>query len=860
MKDHNGNSSSELTEGTKVGKYLLVNKIGSGGMGDVYLAEDTDLNRKVALKFLSSSIASDIDCKARFIREAQAAAKLNHPNIVTIYEVSEFKGRPFFAMEYVEGDSLRDISEKQDLTQAQVIDIAIQICDGLQEAHAAGIIHRDIKPSNILVDQNNRCKLLDFGLAVVRGCDPLTKDKSTLGTVSYMSPEQILGKEIDSRADIFSFGIVLYELLSGDLPFNGEHDAGMMYSIVNSDPIPLQNIMQDASPELDSLINRLLQKSPDDRFQSMADVAIELRRIKGDTSAPSRLSASSSTSSRRSVIRKKILGIIIPLIVIGIAALSYFIFAFNPSKSSLKRVVVVPFQNQTGDASLDPFGRMIADWISQGLIQTRLTEVVSPEITLGPDVNEDIRSIAGKSGSNAVVAGSFYRIADKILVQAKIMDSNNKLLQAIEPIATPAEKMMDAVEAIRKSVTGAFTFEFSERSKDIKAIEIKPPSYEAYQQYFSGIDIFIKSAGTEGLEFFDRAYTLDTLFVSALLYSFSVYQNLGLRTKADSVIQFLNARRSHLNSFQQLLLDEGINVLSGDHVKALIIARELAEISPTDLFIYGWGRQAYFANHPREAIKAFKRIDLESYSMHCWIPYWNFLTASYHTLGDYENEIQASQMSRKLYPNDISTLSDEMRAFAAMGKFDGVRECLTIYATLLKQDNADLVEFMRTAAEELRAHGYEDSSMAIFNQAILCFESLPSENMKTRRLSYGTLLYEARRWKEARGVFEELESRLMDSLDLRGAWLGTSAARLGDGEKARKVSRWLDNIKRPFLYGAPTYNQACIAAILGEREKAVELLNESLLQGYSYFDVHIDMDFESLRDYPPFKNLMSPKD
>lgn len=192
-----------LAAGELVSQYRIIEKIGAGGMGEVYLAEDTRLKRKVALKFLPSHLVANEEIKARFLREAQAVAKLNHPNIVTIYDVSEFNGRPFFAMEHVEGHLLHHFAHEKPLPLDTVIDYAVQVCQGIGEAHRAGVVHRDIKATNIIVDTKGRARLLDFGLAAVAGDDKLTKTGSTLGTVSYMSPEQVSGRDIDQRSDLF---------------------------------------------------------------------------------------------------------------------------------------------------------------------------------------------------------------------------------------------------------------------------------------------------------------------------------------------------------------------------------------------------------------------------------------------------------------------------------------------------------------------------------------------------------------------------------------------------------------------------------------------------------------------------------
>jgi serine/threonine protein kinase len=266
-----------LSKGTVIGHYRIVEKIGAGGMGEVYLAEDTSLNRQVALKFLSPHLCQDADCRTRFKREAQAAAKLNHPNIGTIYEVGEFNGRPFFAMEFVEGLSLRELIENGSLTDERAVDLAIGICEGLSKAHQTGVVHRDIKPGNILLDADGRPKVVDFGVASIEGYDRLTRTGSIVGTVNYMSPEQVRGEVTDHRTDIFSFGTVFYEMLTGKLPFPGEMHAAVMYSIVNEEPTPLHVHRDDIRKPLDSVIAKALQKDPDSRYQNFRELIGDLQ-------------------------------------------------------------------------------------------------------------------------------------------------------------------------------------------------------------------------------------------------------------------------------------------------------------------------------------------------------------------------------------------------------------------------------------------------------------------------------------------------------------------------------------------------------------------------------------------------------
>ncbi|MEE9288313.1 MAG: serine/threonine-protein kinase, partial [Bacteroidota bacterium] len=268
--------------GQTISHYKILEKLGQGGMGVVYKAQDTKLERLAALKFLPPHLAASEEDKARFVQEAKAAAALNHPNVCSIYDIQEHDGQMFIVMEYVEGQTLRD--KKQNFSIKQVIDIGIQLADGLATAHEHGIVHRDIKPENIMVRKDGIVQIMDFGLAKLRGVSRLTKEGSTIGTVGYMSPEQVQGFDTDHRSDIFSLGVVLYELLAGQSPFQGVHETAIFYDIVNVDPAPVSSLRQEVDPALDAIILECLAKEPDDRYQSAKEVTKELKRFKRESS------------------------------------------------------------------------------------------------------------------------------------------------------------------------------------------------------------------------------------------------------------------------------------------------------------------------------------------------------------------------------------------------------------------------------------------------------------------------------------------------------------------------------------------------------------------------------------------------
>jgi len=261
--------------------YKILEKLGEGGMGEVYKAQDTKLDRFVALKFLPSQLTASEDDKARFIQEAKTASAMNHPNVCTIYSIEEYNNQLFIVMEYIEGTTLRD--NKQVLSEKKILEIAAQAADGLGAAHEKGIVHRDIKPENIMIRKDGIVQIMDFGLAKLYSSgnvSRLTKAGTTMGTMGYMSPEQVQGQDVDHRTDIFSLGVVLYELVAGELPFKGMHETAIMYEIVNVDPPPIVTLKEGIDPELDKLILECLEKDKDERFQSAKELARSLRKLK----------------------------------------------------------------------------------------------------------------------------------------------------------------------------------------------------------------------------------------------------------------------------------------------------------------------------------------------------------------------------------------------------------------------------------------------------------------------------------------------------------------------------------------------------------------------------------------------------
>lgn len=435
--------------GRIISHYKVIEKIGQGGMGEVYLAEDTKLNRKVALKFLPIQYVSDRDLKARFKREAQAAAALNHPNIITIHEVGEHEGRPYMAMEYVGGGSLRDMIDADKLSVSQVTSLAAQISEGLARAHQSGIVHRDIKPQNILIDADGRPRICDFGLAKLRREVMLTQTGTTLGTIAYMSPEQARGEQVDHRADIWSLGVVIYEMLTGQRPFKGDHDQAVIYAILNNQPESIAGIRPDAPGALVRIFDKAMAKSPYERYQDVVEMVSELRSLKTELDSQ----ATKTVKAEREV---------------------------SPS------IAVLPFANLSADKEQEYFCDGMAEDIINALTQVEGLRVVARTSAFAfKGKNQDVRQIGKELSVSSVLEGSVRKASNRVRITAQLINvadgyhiwSEKFDRDLADVFAIQDEISLAIVEKLKVKLLG------DEKEKMLKRYT---QNLEAYDQYLKG--------------------------------------------------------------------------------------------------------------------------------------------------------------------------------------------------------------------------------------------------------------------------------------------------------------------------------------------------------------------------------------
>ena len=514
----NTRSFVPISKGTMVSHYKIIEKIGAGGMGEVYLAEDTSLHRQVALKFLSVQLCQDEDCRNRFKLEAEATAALKHPNIVIIYEVSEYQGRPYFAMELVEGRSLRDLIKHKELNLDEIVDTAIQICEGLQEAHENGIIHRDIKPSNVILDKKGRPKILDFGLATMRGTEHLAKTGSTLGTVQYMSPEQAKGDVIDNRSDIFSFGVVLYEMITGRLPFKGEYEASIIYSIVNDTPEPLAEYRATVPDSLQNIVSKSLEKDPSMRYQSASDMVPDLRQIiKAGT-------AGDESRGRKG--HRRVL-LMTPLIVLFLVAVAGIIFRWipgihQPDLPERKMLAVLPFDN-LGQEEDEYFAGGITDAITTRLAKVEGLGVISRASAMQYHRSDkSLREFSTQLRVDYVLDGTVYwdksSGISKVMINTNLIRVKDDTYVWAESYKRDLDKIFDVQSEIAQKVTEALNIVLLEPER--LSFQKKPTdNLDAYTYYLRGNDYFSRSWGENDLaiaiEMYEKAIELDPAFAMA---------------------------------------------------------------------------------------------------------------------------------------------------------------------------------------------------------------------------------------------------------------------------------------------------------------------------------------------------------
>lgn len=886
-------SFSVITHGMAVAHYRIEKKIGAGGMGEVFLAEDTRLNRKVALKFLPAEFTTDPDVKARFTREAQAAAAFNHPNVITVYEVAEFQNRLFLAMEYVEGDSLKDLIAEKELRVSEIVDFAMQICQGLAKAHQVGIVHRDIKPQNILIDRDGRVRIVDFGLAKLKGDMKLTQIGSTLGTVSYMSPEQAQGEEVDRRSDIFSLGVMLYEMITGRLPFQGEHQAAILNSILNEQPQLPSRYNNRISQELERIVFKALAKDRNERYQHVDDFLADLRREQkiSEHLRSSQLSgAALATKPKRNLLRFLLPASVVFLLLLLLLILKPFQVEITPEKMALaeeRSLAVMYFENLADPADENRLGQMITSLLITDLSESQyFMRVVSRQRLydilklLGKEdlkkIDKTVASeVAKKAEVRWILTGDILQIEPNIVLTSDISDPvTGEILATWRVNGEKGEDIFSVIDKLTAQIKADLSLpSVTKKGLEKSVADVTTHSPEAYRYYLEGLDNYNKAYFADAARSYEKALEYDSTFAMAYFRLALIKQGEERRKNVTKAMQYSD-NVSKKEKLYIRILEAGTSGNTKDYSEGL---QKMTEYFPDDKEIFQWLASYYYGMKQNDlAITYFNRA-LEIDPVDKMV--LNMLAYAYNQVGDFDKSIWAINKYISVAPDEANPYDTRGDLYAWSGRveqaMDSYRKAIekkpNFFASwrklghmhLFKREYAEAEscykELTTSEQKDIRSEGraclaYIPAYQGKFKEANrILDEGLAADRMeqaegepKIRKHSLKGLVYlEEKRGDLARQEIEkaiEISRKAFPESKILGRQHYVYAlAASGELEKARQVAQTLRNDIGKEEEGNIYYfwyAEGCIDFFKGDFEKSIvnfEKASEHIDQLYAHF-------------------------
>ncbi|CAN5788173.1 hypothetical protein BH23GEM11_BH23GEM11_16970 [soil metagenome] len=876
-----GPGSVHLPPGTRVGRYQLKEVLGEGGMGVVYRARDSELERDVALKLLPSDMVADPEARQALLAEARAVARLDHPHVGVVHEVGETDDAGvYLAMTLHEGETLADRLRRGPLPlpAPEVVRIGRQLASALGAAHAAGLVHWDVKPANFLLTRDAGIRLVDFGIAAALGATSTPR-----GSPGYASPETGSGSPADARSDLWSLGVLLHELTTGVRP--PSHGEGLP-ALEAMEAKEATGAGGPLPPGLVRAIRSCLEPAPGERPTDASQVMEMLGEVKEEESRNGTVIRGPARGLRHGVLAfAGVAGVALVLALTlapgwtgeggfgtgepGDLVSGEAMEAGAPAWGAANRVLVLPFEDRSGDPELSAVGIMAADWITEGIARAGVANVVDPASTFAAyRESGDPVALAGLFRARLVVAGGYHVDGDSLRFQGRLVDgTDGTVVRVLIPVAAPRHSPLAGLEPLRQATLAAVALHLDPRTTRHELLVTEtPPTWEAFLAFVRAKEHFVEGRWSEAREEIVRAEALDSAFHIAVFYGGIAAANLG-------DFDDLRARRERLGRMiptphgpAQLGLDFLDAMLAGDNESSYRTHRRAVDngiLAPNTMGHSHLVLDAVTLGRFREAIAVARESDPTRGELRGWFPYWSSLAMAHHALGEYVEELEIARRAREsLGPLRAQPLVLEVRALAALGALEALD---AVVSDALRIHPAPAV-FLRWTGDYLVMHGHPEEGRRRYVEAVGRGRADLSRAPSPDRRAYlaeallalaGTGDHEAAR--EAREVFLELHEEhplLMDPV----AGLGRVAALLGETEEARQWSDHLAGVNPDGRFGGHTLRRARIAVLLGDVDAMVELLQQANREGMRVqFVAREDPLIHAHRAHPAMADFLRPR-